>query len=759
LLQSGQADDESLISALARQEYAHIFHLSLSILDDPEIAGKVAREILAIAVVDSHCYREDLTVQVWLSHLTIKKCLRLSPQLRLRKAPALLKSKSVGEVNSNSPIPESWQSYDPQEGKDGVAFIQNEVEDLPVGDLNETLAGVQMLVRSIRRRRQRTTVFQEIALAGAAILLVLFFGNLATAFSPNPAPTATVFQTALVMQLIYITPTPDPSATPTPFPERAVLTTVQAGETLVEVADRIGTSVEILRALNSLSPDEPLQPGQQVMIGVGGPPLSLITPTPVTPVPPPEPLTANSSADAIRQRIFESRLNWWTLWADVEAIRYGPPGYVGPPQLTREQVWISQPYYSLGYSGDMKGDLHFLRLSIGGQTYQHNLETGGFLVSNGGGTVDYSMAAHELLVPSPFRWSFEGELEVIGVEPIAGRETLVIDWYAADSTFLNAGSTLADQGSYLGRYWVDTVTGVILRRVIIDENDPRLLLDEVIVTAITFDLDIPNRLFDSYQPIPKRIARDGQGEPLPPDVVLPSPTWLPAPGRMPLLRTPAPPDFDLSRSRLVFQWTGTGFIDSDSADVADIFARGFYLGSVELADPAQMICARSPDGQRIAYSEWLEDPPFSLAPVRWFSLLRLPEVNEPMPEFIPADFAFAPDSRRLALSGCWGETQNCGVHILDLDNGEHRLILALANAYSLTWSPDGEALAWLGSIQPGGMERAWVINVQTGEVIYTGTLSNDDDRAVLDSFVTPWNVSFPASRGGLEACAEPPAAR
>jgi hypothetical protein len=106
------------------------------------------------------------------------------------------------------------------------------------------------------------------------------------------------------------------------------------------MADWIFLNVEILAALNNLSPDQSLNRGQMLMIGVRDPPQLMPTqsgdiPATKTPMPSLEPLTLSSTQEEIRQRILSGKLDWNTLWADAFIIQYGPPGYVGEPDARR----------------------------------------------------------------------------------------------------------------------------------------------------------------------------------------------------------------------------------------------------------------------------------------------------------------------------------------------------------------------------------------------------------------------------------------
>src|SRR5512139_203209 len=86
---------------------------------------------------------------------------------------------------------------------------------------------------------------------------------------------------------------------PTPGADGRILYIVQEGDTLWRIAAITGITLDELRALNKLSEDTTLQPGQQLLIGLAGP--SLVTdtpgpsPTPAPGSPTPTPLSGTGN--------------------------------------------------------------------------------------------------------------------------------------------------------------------------------------------------------------------------------------------------------------------------------------------------------------------------------------------------------------------------------------------------------------------------------------------------------------------------------
>lgn len=119
---------------------------------------------------------------------------------------------------------------------------------------------------------------QQILLAAGLALLALAL--LAVKIPVSAAPA------------VQVTPFP----TPTPGPDGRIVYTVQPGESLWVVSAKTGVSMDEIRRLNDMAPDEIfVQEGQELLIGFGGP--SEVTPTagssptpePLLPTPSPQP--------------------------------------------------------------------------------------------------------------------------------------------------------------------------------------------------------------------------------------------------------------------------------------------------------------------------------------------------------------------------------------------------------------------------------------------------------------------------------------
>jgi hypothetical protein len=114
-----------------------------------------------------------------------------------------------------------------------------------------------------------------------------------------------------------------------------------------------------------------------------------------------------------------------------------------------------------------------------------------------------------MLNPDRYQYPSDGQMAYLRVEEIAGRQSLVFDWYTENP------ADQSGQESYLGRFWVDTITGVILRWQQFVQDNREILLKDLTVIDIVFDVDFPKELYDKNQPVQTRFASDYQGNPEP----------------------------------------------------------------------------------------------------------------------------------------------------------------------------------------------------------------------------------------------------
>jgi LysM domain len=618
-LTSRQEDEGAFVKFLVDDQYDQVFRLCLILSGDPLPARQAAQQTLATAAGKADHFSGYTSVQAWLYRLALETCIkRHSPPDQSGFLARYLHQEldlSIADTAYVLKIPESRVQAELEKteiGEPGAGFAHQiagqavSLATLTPREMQQVQEHVLQLVHRDSRRRRLSARLQEAALVGAGLLLAVVIGRLAFASLKAPDATTVPAETdAIATQEILVYP--DSQSQPGRSPERRIVYRAEAGDTLTSIAEITGVGLSRLLALNKIPPEKPLQPGQPVVIALATPALSLITPTPVTPVPPLEPLTLNSSPNTIRQRILDSHHSWNTLWAAADTIFYGPAGYVGPPRVERQQVWISQPDYSLTLSGKPDGEVEIAIQASAGLITGLDSRTGTRTRLNRGILVDYTQPIHELLLPTRMRTTFNEILEVVGEEMVAERPTIILDWFEVYPE-VNGERKAPEWLQHMGRFWVDKITGVILRRQWFEADQPGLIVKEAVVTQLRYDLPLSNRIFDPSLPLPTRLDWYARSTPLEEGFDLQAFKPAAQSEREPLPKRTLPADLDPARSRLQFQWTSLNELDSSQPTRADLFAEGYYLGNVKFADPRSLSCKRSPDGKLIAFTEWFEEP-------------------------------------------------------------------------------------------------------------------------------------------------------
>ncbi|HEX9617740.1 MAG TPA: hypothetical protein VGA03_10010 [Anaerolineales bacterium] len=209
-----------------------------------------------------------------------------------------------------------------------------------------------------------------------------------------------------------------------------------------------------------------------------------------TAVPPVEPLNSWSHPDEIRERLEESWALWKTLWVDALVTTT----YDGEVQVSREQIWIEQPDEGLWLSGPPDGSPVEIRITSQGLSAIYDLEKSALREFDHPNLVPSLL--NKMVYPS---WSIalrKGRFEAIRRDEVAGRMTLVAD-------YTNVEGQVSD------RFWVDTVTGVILRWAhFTPQSGGRGVSQEVVVNAIAYDVEFTEGLFDPELPPPQAFTFD-----------------------------------------------------------------------------------------------------------------------------------------------------------------------------------------------------------------------------------------------------------
>jgi DNA-directed RNA polymerase specialized sigma24 family protein len=618
----------------------------------------------------------------------------------------------------------------------------------------------QVLSRTSQRDslQKRAISLKEIVFTALAILIVVgaIWGanrmlpeseSAQTPTESNQRPPAAAFRRRFSSQP---TPTPSPHLR-TPFPtptSRGMFYELKPGERLSSVAARLGISVKALRDFNRLPADARLIAGDRIVL----PPLSLQnlpTPTPVTPVPEIQPTAAPSSNQDIISALSRRNFAWQTLWLDAEVLDYGPPGFVGPPDISRNQLWLSQAQF-LDLVGSPNGipDVVFLRdqdslyaaqPSIG-QIWFSKMQSPSSIVL----LENRLSGLFDALFFRP--QDIKANLRITGSDVIAGRDAWRVD--QTDTA-----------GNLLTRFWLDTRTGFILRSQTFGGQDHQTLLSEVRVDKVFFDVNFPNQsMFDPNLPWRGGYASDYNGGPETEDA--PSPSPEPAQGHAPLQYIPALDGFNPGAYPLTFQYP-SDYAAGDAQSRVDVFSGMYYLGKTLFGDPRSMICSRSQDGDWLAYVSQPSRDPGSSTQLHLMDLRNLDQTAPDLPgSFSVSQFAFSPDNQKLAFFGYDSQLDPGGLYLMNLETGDTVKLLVITSARSLVWSPDGQSLGLIGLYENQVQEDVIVLDVRDGKVTfsqpYMGNASTISAQMSDNWPMKKWGVNFPESMGGLEDCVNPP---
>lgn len=785
MLLSRQASPAMLAEGLASEFSVPIFRLAIAVLEDEAAARDTVRATIRAAVTDAERYHGGQGVQTWI----FRRAVAFLRRARRRKRAERWRSRSTLERfqrHPGRPIDPPWtgaalwetlrqfsdetlfslllrallgwqiQEIAPVLGiseRQVQADLENAWQKLPAGAPADALkhltqalqarwpdpelpppereALAKAALRPVRRLILRVSPGDLVWIMLAALIVS---GLAWSSRTGAPAPAVTPQP--------VVTPTPSPA----PTPDFSLTYFAQPGETLRSIAEKTGITVQELSRLNSYAPDEVFTRTRRVLLPEPAPrPAPTAIPAPAQA---PALLTGASSPGEALRRLVDSQALWRTLWADAQFVRYGPPGYIGPPQSYRVQAWLSQPDQSLQLIGPVGGQPDYRLLIQGNYVYFQNAqESLGWFSESPRLLVEWSPLVG-MIFPTQANWlQAGGDLEVAGRGAAAGRPAVVVDWKNTS-------------GGRERRLWIDAQTGVILRQREFSGQDGQSVLADYAFAAVAFDASFPAGLFDPRQG-QTEYATDAQGE-------TGDLASLPAPAtpvqRERLAQRPAPAGFNPALSRLTFQFS-PDLSPSETDPQVELFADGYYLGSFAFNNPWELLCARSPDGLSIAYTSkpgGVGNNPRSTRSLHWVELKSL-NPQSPVEALEASSFAFSPDSRRLAVFG-YRASAAPGVDLVETEDGQITRLIDLAQAESLAWSTDGRQLALIGKRPGQRTSEILVISASTGRILFQAPVDPDElARAYQPPGANPgwpspdwpgasWGIAFPARMGELEAC-------
>ncbi len=237
---------------------------------------------------------------------------------------------------------------------------------------------------------------------------------------------------------------------------------------------------------------------------------------------PPDPiLSLTSSPQDIQQKMQHSALYWKTIWMDGTFTDLTVSGN----DSAHEQLWIDQARARFRFlRGPVNGAAQTLIVSDGSSKLSMDIGSGatqkspmpqgiaGQFVPPADSSVVYlpnplgeqiSARATNLVFSSNLANSPTAGIKLVGMEMVAGRQTLIVDFAAMGM-----------------RNWVDILTGVILKQQTFGEGGGSMV-GEYVVTRVEYDIPaLPDELF-SVDPAWRPVFSDVMG--VPPGSVTPVP--------------------------------------------------------------------------------------------------------------------------------------------------------------------------------------------------------------------------------------------
>ena len=604
-----------------------------------------------------------------------------------------------------------------------------------------------------RRQSGRQSIgvrLKEFAWLGVAAALILGLFWMVNRLLPEEEPAAPPVQ--MSQATVQVTTQPTLNYQP---PAGVVLMDyfAQPGETVDQIGDLLQLTPAEVGRLRSVYSDGNLDFARPVVIELTAS-QDLPLPTSIAPHAYPQAaLTIDSSPGEIRHLMNESRSSWQSLWLDSVYFNYGLQGFTGRPETTRVQAWLSQPDLRLTITWNSAEDNTYTELDRDGLVYTLS-PAGKFQARHADalGLRSTPLALEMITSGNSEIFNQPGQMQVLGEDTVAGRQTLVVDW----ST--NGRGVWPDQY----RIWIDSQTGIVMRYQFYANPISDALLGEVIIVRLDLDVNFPQPDLFSPWRLPDRVfVSDYRSSQIDASVLI-MPTVTPSDGSRNQARQRPPPGFDPAASRLKFQYTPEGLPRNQTSTVG-VFADEYYLGDVHLTDPWSIFCTRSPDGSKVAYSFNPYGGP--LIGSGWFALQAPLQVMTGTIGQRYGEFAFSQDSRQLAFWGRERDTTPGILSVIDTETGETRNVSTFVNATSLVWSPDGRQIALVRGTYDWFNTSVIVVDAVTGEQLYSvdvkpGSVWDPDERGpdwpAPDWPARDWGVAFPHLQQGLSACIEPP---
>ncbi len=233
------------------------------------------------------------------------------------------------------------------------------------------------------------------------------------------------------------------------------------------------------------------------------------------------PITIATDPSEIRLRMILSHLFWKTVWMDATVTGYSDDGAT-PIQQSHQQIWVDSDDFQFRIiSGSPEGNPTFVQVSDGNLVVLFDATTGQQETQELPPSVKDPFTPpidqSDTVYPFPLAMSMStplsdlvfptglaqntSKLVVIGEDTIAGRDAIVVD-------------RLVGEGFRLTRMWVDSFTGIVLKRQDFSKADSNKVSTELIVNLIQVDAEFSKDLFSTNISSMPTFAADYTGTPV-----------------------------------------------------------------------------------------------------------------------------------------------------------------------------------------------------------------------------------------------------
>jgi hypothetical protein len=221
-----------------------------------------------------------------------------------------------------------------------------------------------------------------------------------------------------------------------------------------------------------------------------------------TPVP--ANLTLDATSEQIQRAMWESAVQWKTLHMDGQVTWFegGAPVYA-----MHEEVWLDplNSRYKVEWKGILNNPENFIKLSDGVTLHHLNLNSGQDQTSpypDSARVGQYvpplvegeaypnpiwaqiGTPISQLAFPSDYAQN-DGVFKALGMETIAGREALIVEWLYSENS----------KPSW--KMWLDTQTALILKLQEFSKDGSGVLMGERTISTVTYNVDLDDSLFVS----------------------------------------------------------------------------------------------------------------------------------------------------------------------------------------------------------------------------------------------------------------------